>query len=132
MAKTQVEVTTEDQTTATSADTSASPTSNETQQLYAEQVKLLYMYAPIGLIASLVNSAILTFIQWKLISHSVAMTWFACIVLITLLRSVLVYRYRGSSVAVDKAGQWEAWFIISDSIFNPPLTTPSTHRPLLP
>ena len=64
MAKRKIGITTEDQTTATSADSSISPNSSENRRLHAEQVKLLYMHAPVGLVATLVNSVILTFLDF--------------------------------------------------------------------
>ena len=112
MAKRKIGITTEDQTTATSADSSISPNSSENRRLHAEQVKLLYMHAPVGLVATLVNSVILTFIQWEFISHSILITWLACVWLITLLRSVLGYRYRQGLAIADESSHWGIWFII--------------------
>ena len=63
--------------------TNESRSSNETQHLYAEQIKLLYTQSGMSMIASWVNSMILTFILWSLISHTVLMIWVTCIFLIT-------------------------------------------------
>lgn len=86
--------------------------SNEEQQLYAEQVKQLYVLTPVALIATLLNSAIVTFIQWKVISHFVLITWFSVLVVITLSRYALVCRYRRTLVSPAQAHRWEVWFIV--------------------
>lgn len=86
--------------------------SNGEQQLHAEQVKQLYVLTPVALIATLLNSAIVTFIQWKVISHSVLIIWFSVLVVITLSRYALVCKYRRIPVSPAQAHRWEAWFIV--------------------
>jgi diguanylate cyclase (GGDEF)-like protein/PAS domain S-box-containing protein len=86
--------------------------SDEEQQLHAELVKQLYVLTPVALIATLLNSTIVTFIHWKVISHSVLITWFSVLIFITLLRYALVWRYRRTPVSPAQAHRWKVWFII--------------------
>lgn len=76
----------------------------DTNRLYAELVRQLYRHAPIGIAATLLNSSILTFILWGVISHSVQLIWLSTIALTTFLRYILVYRFhRLASVPYDPA-----------------------------
>ena len=84
--------------------------SNEIERVYTEQVKLLYANAPAGMFANLVNSAILTFILWNVISHTVLITWFSCNFLVTLFRYILVYRYNCTPPEFFKIHIWDKWF----------------------
>jgi hypothetical protein len=86
--------------------------SNETEMLYAEQVRLLYKNAPTSMVATLVNSLILTFILWEVISHTVLISWLACNFLLTLPRYMLVYRYNRASIKPHEANLWGTWLII--------------------
>ncbi|MCD6297693.1 MAG: PAS domain S-box protein, partial [Deltaproteobacteria bacterium] len=84
--------------------------SKEIERVYSEQVKLLYANAPAGMIANLVNSAILTFILWNVISHTVLIKWFSCNFLVTLFRYILVYRYKCTPPESLKVHRWDKWF----------------------
>jgi signal transduction histidine kinase len=90
-----------------------SQASNEIQRLYAEQVRQIYKHAPIGIIANLVNSFILSFILWKVIPHSILIIWFSVIISISLLRYLLCFKYGHSSQARDDAGRWETLFLVT-------------------
>jgi len=92
--------------------TRASSTSHETQHLYTEQIKLLYAQSGMGMIASVVNALILTFILWSMISHTVLMIWLTCIFLITFIRYVSVRRYSQASVRYHETHLWARWFTI--------------------
>lgn len=86
--------------------------SNNTGMLYAEQVKLLYKNAPVAMVATLINSTILTIILWGSISHKVLISWLLCNCLLMLPRFMLVYRYNHASIKPYDAGRWGAWLIV--------------------
>ncbi len=89
---------------------------NEKNRIYFEQVNQLYERGPVGIIATLVNSVILCFIQWSVISHSVILTWFSVLFLITLIRAIFIYKYhRASSISI-RSRTWGTWFIIGIGI----------------
>ena len=89
-----------------------SQASDDRHRLYAEQVKLLYAQASVSMIATLANSTILTFILWKVISHTILLAWFSCNLLITLIRYLLVYRYRCTSSKSLEIHRWGSWFTV--------------------
>ncbi|MDY6989461.1 MAG: PAS domain-containing protein [Thermodesulfobacteriota bacterium] len=88
----------------------ASPAIDAERQLLAAEVNLLYENAPTGLVATLVNSIILTFVLWGVTSPTFLVIWFACLFLLTAARYVLVLRYRNASgIHLDPA-KWGHWF----------------------
>jgi two-component system cell cycle sensor histidine kinase/response regulator CckA len=88
----------------------------EKNRLYFEQVNQLYERGPVGIIATLVNSAILSSIQWRVISHSVILSWFSVLFLITLIRAIYIYKYRRASSMSIRSRTWGTWFIIGIGI----------------
>ena len=86
---------------------------NEIQRLYAVQVKQLYKHTPIGIIATLINSLILVFLLWKVIPHSVLITWFTAIFTISFLRCLLFFKFRRSSQTPAEVDSRDMWFIVS-------------------
>ena len=79
--------------------------------LYAQQVEQLYSLAPIGIIASLVNGTILTYIQWTVVSHNVLLAWLSALVLLNGLWSVLCYQFRNASRRPLDSYFWSRKFI---------------------
>jgi PAS domain S-box-containing protein len=87
------------------------PAIEEQDRLYAELVRQLYKHAPIGIAATLLNSAILVAVQWKVISHSVLLLWFATITITTLVRYSLIYRFQRVATAIREPGRFYAQLI---------------------
>ena len=86
---------------------------NDTRLLYAEQVKQLYRHTPIGLIATLVNSLILTFMLWKVISPAALIVWFGACVSVALFRYLLFLKFSRSSPKPTETSRQDMWFRIS-------------------
>jgi len=86
---------------------------NDMKLLYAEQVKQLYRHTPIGLIATLVNSLILTFVLWKVISPAALIIWFAACVSVALFRYLLFLKFSRSSPKPTETSRQDMWFRIS-------------------
>jgi two-component system, cell cycle sensor histidine kinase and response regulator CckA len=86
---------------------------NDMKLLYAEQVKQLYRHIPIGLIATLVNSLILTFMLWEVISPAALIIWFAACVSVVLFRYLLFLKFWGSSPKQTETSRQDMWFRIS-------------------
>lgn len=62
--------------------TAASSDSVQIEQLpdiQSEQIRITYSAVPLTLVAVLVNSAIISFIQWDVISHTIVLLWFCAI-----------------------------------------------------
>jgi hypothetical protein len=89
---------------------------DQRDRIYSEQVRQLYLHEPVGLIATLVNASILTFIQWKVISHPVLVTWLSLIFLITFIRAFHFYRFRRTSLTPGQARRWGNSFIFGIGI----------------
>lgn len=88
----------------------------EKNQLYFELVNQLYERAPVGIIATVVNSAILSVIQWSVISHSLILTWLSVLFLVTLIRAIYIYKYHHTSLVSIRYRIWGTWFIIGIGI----------------
>jgi PAS domain-containing protein len=86
-------------------------TSDENQELYAEQVKLLYKNSPVALIATLINSAALAFILRNAVPHKVLATWLVCIVLIALGRHIQLKQFLRITPTLPDISRWGSSFI---------------------
>ena len=62
--------------------------------LSLSQAKQLYALAPVGIIASLINGPILTFIQWNRIPHEVLLSWLFALIVVNGLWIVLWYQFQ--------------------------------------
>jgi signal transduction histidine kinase/ActR/RegA family two-component response regulator len=87
-------------------------TIHQEKRIYAQLIAQLYKHAPTGIVATLVNAAILVVVLWNLISHPVLITWLSVTAVVVLLRCGLLYRYRQASFKPEEAGRWGTWFII--------------------
>jgi signal transduction histidine kinase len=88
-------------------------TSRETKSLYAELVAQVYNQMPMGLVATVVNAFVLAFILRDVIPLRVLISWVAAMMLLSLLRYILLLKYRRSSVEADEAHRWARWFLIT-------------------
>ena len=87
--------------------------SQKSQRIYSKQTEFLFDRLPIGLIATSVNSVILTIILWPRISHWVVTAWLVCIESVVVLRYVLLRQYRRqSSDPVENKTDWGQLFLI--------------------
>ena len=85
---------------------------NTNQQVYAAQVALLYKSAPLAYAVTLINGAILIFVQKPHVSTTVSITWYTCLVLVTLSRAVMVYRYARTKLTTETISYWKhAYFV---------------------
>lgn len=87
-------------------------------ELFAEQVKLLYNNAPLAYSTTLINGAILIYVQREYISSPVLLAWYACLLLVTAARSIVVWQYnRLNSVHRDAhAHQWNIIYLIGTAL----------------
>ncbi|HRD67585.1 MAG TPA: diguanylate cyclase [Candidatus Competibacter sp.] len=82
------------------------PRQQASREVYAEQVKFLYGYAPLAYSVGLINGAILVFVQRTHIPLETLLGWFASLTLITLGRIALV---RGYGRAQPSAAETQRW-----------------------
>ena len=81
------------------------------QQLFNQQISQLFALAPVGIIASLVNSPILVFILWNVVSSETLLRWLACVVVVNVIWCVFVYRYRKANPTDEQASRWRHGFL---------------------
>lgn len=79
--------------------------------LYAEQVALLYGSAPFAYSVTLVNGAILAFVERAYVSTPALISWYGALVLVTILRSAVVRRYRRVKPGADAARTWNLVYV---------------------
>jgi two-component system cell cycle sensor histidine kinase/response regulator CckA len=83
----------------------------ETARLHNEQVRQLYRHGSVGIVATIMNAAILCYIQWRVISHAVLLAWFSAVFLITLIRAIYIYKYHQTAPTSAAAQGWGTGFI---------------------
>jgi hypothetical protein len=84
------------------------PIGSNSSEVRAKQVGLLFSNLPVILLATSVNSVILTLTLWNHASHAVLLSWLASIQLMALLRSVLLLKYRKK----PEARNWGRWLFL--------------------
>jgi PAS domain S-box-containing protein len=85
---------------------------DERLQIHADQVKQLYDRAPLGMIATVINSVTLVYVFWKVVPHHILLIWLTCLFTITVVRAVQVYRDRLKPSPLAEARTKEIQFII--------------------
>jgi len=90
----------------------ASSHPSEADRLHIEQIKLLYAQAPAGLLATLVNSVVLTLVLWKVTSSWKLILWLGFVLLAVWLRHRLIKSYRKSSLEDIHADRWTVYFML--------------------
>lgn len=79
--------------------------------LLSLQIEQLYALVPVGIIASLINGAILTFIQWNLIAHDVLLAWLSSLIVLNVLWSVLYHQFHRASRLPWDVRLWKWLFL---------------------
>src|SRR5215216_2925929 len=78
--------------------------------IHAEQMRLLYANAPAGLVATVVNVGLLALIQWPVIAPPRIVSWLTAMLALTVLRTVVVWRFRRCSPAPPAMRRWGTLF----------------------
>ena len=81
------------------------------EQILTEQVRQLYALAPIGIVATIVNSLLTFFIMKDVLRYSLLVPWLAAILIITILRGVLFVRFRRVELDPATARVWANRFL---------------------
>jgi len=84
----------------------------EQEQIKAERVRQLYRNAPLGLIATVINAAVLTYVQWNVVPRRAAIIWLGCLFFLTLIHSLQIYQYHQAPPSSSQADQWNKRFIL--------------------
>ncbi len=89
-----------------------SPSAETAATVYAEQVALLYKQSSLAFSFSVINGFILILVQRPYFPTSVLLTWFGCLIVLTVARIVLVYHYRHYQPAVAAAPRWGQVYLV--------------------
>ena len=84
---------------------------NHEEQILWEQVKQLYGLAPLGFIATLMNSLIAFFVMKDVLPYSIIVPWLAAILAVTALRGGLVLWFRRAQPEAAAASIWKTRFL---------------------
>lgn len=90
--------------------------SDHSEQLYAEQVKLLYENAPLAYSATLINGAILAYVQSEHIPIPVVLRWYGCLLLVTAVRAFVIWRYVRIKPGPDETHFWNIVYLIGAGV----------------
>jgi len=82
------------------------PIGTESPEVRARQVALLFSHLPVILLATSLNSIILSLTLWNHTAHGLLLAWLVCIQLTALLRRSLLLKYRQN----PEGGNWGRWF----------------------
>jgi signal transduction histidine kinase len=81
-----------------------------TDVIRAEQIRLLYANAPIGVVAQVLNVGLLALVQWPVIPPPVILIWLTYMLALTGLRAVVVWRFQQVAPAPHAMGPWGILF----------------------
>ncbi|WP_292931873.1 sensor domain-containing diguanylate cyclase [Noviherbaspirillum sp.] len=76
------------------------------------QIKLLYKSAPLAYGVTLINGAILAFVQSTYIPFRILSVWYGGLVLITAFRGLLIWRYARDQPGPEHAHLWNNFYLI--------------------
>ncbi|MFO0754112.1 MAG: hypothetical protein U0411_12420, partial [Thermodesulfovibrionales bacterium] len=86
------------------------------EELLVEQVRQFYALAPFGLVATFLNSLFVFFILQDAIPQRTLLVWTAVLACITLLRGVLVAKFRRSPLLPAEARSWKTLFLVGSTL----------------
>ena len=87
-----------------------------TEQVTAEQIRLLYAQAPPGFVATMLNALVVTLVLRSTIASGLPIVWFLCLTLVTLGRAILVRQYYRAAPTADQIRRWHLCFLIGSSL----------------
>ena len=83
----------------------------EDLEILAEQTSQIYAAVKLGIVAQIINSIILTIVLWPVIDHKVLLYWLTSILFISLIRSIIAYRYNIASPSLEETNRWTQRFL---------------------
>lgn len=88
------------------------PLSDQTAEILAEQIKLLYQQSKTAFLAMLFLSLVLVFVLWDVVSTNWLLGWLAAVYLITFIRFLLVWSYFQRKPSVVESVIWGRLFVL--------------------
>ncbi|TQV84667.1 hypothetical protein FKG94_03855 [Exilibacterium tricleocarpae] len=87
-------------------------TPRQAEEIRHQQVRILYDRFPQALIATVINSGLISVALWQVIAHPVLIGWLLGLLATTLLRLLLYLQYKKQQPAASAAVVWERRFLI--------------------
>ena len=89
------------------------PQLDDEQQLLvrSEQIHLLYRPSLLVAVVALISASLLVMVQWNEIDHTVLLTWFSALVVVTVLRVLLYAAYKNYRPDAAEAEMWGHLFL---------------------
>ena len=84
--------------------------------IQAEQTSHIYGAVNKAIIATIINSTILTIVLWSVINHTILIIWLTSILLVSIVRSFITYRYKLASPSVEDVHVWYQRFLFGSVI----------------
>jgi len=75
-----------------------------------EQVKILYSAIPLAILATAINAAALTIVEWDIANHTLLIVWLISLILVSLTRFGLAMSYNHAQPDVQQTPIWEQRF----------------------
>ncbi|WP_126452657.1 hybrid sensor histidine kinase/response regulator [Sulfuriflexus mobilis] len=77
----------------------------------AEQIRLLYRQAYLMLLANIIIATVLLSFYWQYKTPGVLLSWFAAICILTVLRTVLLWKYYFPRPSIEDSPRWGRYFM---------------------
>jgi diguanylate cyclase (GGDEF)-like protein/PAS domain S-box-containing protein len=84
---------------------------NTVDRVYADQVRQLYHLSQPGYLGTLINSSVLAFALWGVVSTTSLGAWLCAVFIVTGCRYLLFRAYRGLRPPDDQAPRWARYFV---------------------
>jgi diguanylate cyclase (GGDEF)-like protein len=81
-------------------------------EVLAQQVRLLHDNAPLSQLVALINSGILAFVQWSQVRHITVAVWLLCVGAVSLARLSQSYAFQRARPAACAIGRWRNSFLL--------------------
>jgi diguanylate cyclase (GGDEF)-like protein/PAS domain S-box-containing protein len=90
--------------------------SHHAEEVFAEQVKMLYVNSPLGLFVTLINGAILILVQRAHIAPAVLVAWYGSLVAVTTLRALAARQFLRMNPNPEDMRRWNLIFLIGTAL----------------
>lgn len=84
--------------------------------ILAEQTSQAYTAITKAIFATIINSTILTVVLWPVISHKVLLAWLISILLVSIFRVFVAYRYKLASPSPEEVQIWNRRFLLGSVV----------------
>lgn len=80
--------------------------------VFMEQVKLLYLQATVSQTVAILSALVVAFILWPVADHAIVAVWLATMVVASVARLMLAWRFEHVSLNADSIQYWHNSFLI--------------------